>query len=198
MTGVYPRVCGGTRKARGEADRANGLSPRVRGNRDESGKGAAGYGSIPACAGEPSPRSATAAYSSVYPRVCGGTMTVAEGQLGWTGLSPRVRGNPGRGAGGPDQAGSIPACAGEPEGGLLSSMGLKVYPRVCGGTWTATAVSIAAWGLSPRVRGNLVVRRVVNKAVRSIPACAGEPFADAAFPQPGTVYPRVCGGTSPS
>ena len=51
--GVYPRVCGGTRRRNGGILPGMGLSPRVRGNRIyPTGKIAAG-GSIPACAGEP-------------------------------------------------------------------------------------------------------------------------------------------------
>ena len=53
VVGVYPRVCGGTLLDVGHAQRAEGLSPRVRGNREGSGRLAAGAGSIPACAGEP-------------------------------------------------------------------------------------------------------------------------------------------------
>ena len=95
--------------------------------------------------------------------------------------------------------GSIPACAGEPDGPdsntsrptvyprvcggtggappLLSSpLSLAwVYPRVCGGTANPTLNRTAAMGLSPRVRGNpLVLSRVLGVG-GSIPACAGEP-----------------------
>ena len=50
---VYPRVCGGTKIARDIRAYANGLSPRVRGNR-VSGMGLSPrVRSIPACAGEP-------------------------------------------------------------------------------------------------------------------------------------------------
>ena len=48
---VYPRACGGTHKRQG---RRQGLSPRVRGNRPQSGTRVAPTGSIPARAGEPS------------------------------------------------------------------------------------------------------------------------------------------------
>ena len=70
------------------------------------------------------------------------------------GLSPRVRGNltqvP---EDGPDTR-SIPACAGEPHGALLSALLYPVYPRVCGGTLLTAAPLRASCGLSPRVRGN--------------------------------------------
>ena len=50
---VYPRVCGGTQGRFSAAERGNGLSPRVRGNRILAAKRQYGAGSIPACAGEP-------------------------------------------------------------------------------------------------------------------------------------------------
>ena len=50
---VYPRVCGGTRPAYRLWRSKDGLSPRVRGNRDRTRRDAASRGSIPACAGEP-------------------------------------------------------------------------------------------------------------------------------------------------
>ena len=52
-TGVYPRVCGGTKSAIANYWSSLGLSPRVRGNLlgPEAAQGS--EGSIPACAGEP-------------------------------------------------------------------------------------------------------------------------------------------------
>ena len=50
-------------------------------------------------------------------------------------------------------------------------------------------------GLSPRVRGNLDTASVLQDALRSIPACAGEPKRPTALLLTVWVYPRVCGGT---
>ena len=50
---VYPRVCGGTTSAIWSDSVGRGLSPRVRGNRNDGVKVKGGGGSIPACAGEP-------------------------------------------------------------------------------------------------------------------------------------------------
>ena len=70
------------------------------------------------------------------------------------GLSPRVRGN----LEGPEKSGandgSIPACAGEPARPGSSCEGSRVYPRVCGGTYSTRRTPPSAFGLSPRVRGN--------------------------------------------
>ncbi len=71
--GVYPRVCGGTKANMPIHNRMIGLSPRVRGNQHPAGWCPAFPGSIPACAGEPTHRRATAYRCAVYPRVCGGT-----------------------------------------------------------------------------------------------------------------------------
>ena len=73
----------------------------------------------------------------------------------------------------------------------------------------------AALGLSPRVRGNRMEMADGKLSLGSIPACAGEPFAEHGFHvgiqvypacagEPSNplrpvrhrwVYPRVCGGT---
>ena len=53
-------------------------------------------------------------------------------------------------------------------------------------------------GLFPRVRGNRVAYRGRGTVVGSIPAGAGEPGAPSPSTQKRTVYPRVCGGTSPA
>ena len=121
-------MCGGTAN---ELGIPQGLSPRVRGN--------------------PCPILEVRA-EGLSPRVRGNhSLRLSEG---YPGLSPRVRGNQleltRQGAGGR----SIPACAGEPEGG---SPGLSQ-------------------GLSPRVRGNLTVED--ERRTRSIPACAGEPLVN--------------------
>ena len=74
---VYPRVCGGTVVALRDEWAAQGLSPRVRGNRGGPKLPQAGAGSIPACAGEPSVHASFAPVRGVYPRVCGGTLGLA-------------------------------------------------------------------------------------------------------------------------
>ena len=194
---VYPRVCGGTASAPDRDNRIWGLSPRVRGNRRPDAGQKPAAGSIPACAGEPLFDTADSGGRRVYPRVCGGTLAVLGEPSAGIGLSPRVRGNPCRGTGSRQSGRSIPACAGEPAGRRFARRRRWVYPRVCGGTTPATATPRLPRGLSPRVRGNRKDAKDAIDAVRSIPACAGEPRA-AAWDRVrlGKVYPRVCGGTS--
>ncbi len=92
-------------------------------------------------------------------------------------------------------AGSIPACAGEPRQSRHSRRWLRVYPRVCGGTTKSPFPPGDLSGLSPRVRGNLGQLTPFFVAEGSIPACAGEPRKEARGHGHAQVYPRVCGGT---
>ena len=137
----------------------------------------------------------------VYPRGCGGTHQSTRDTLGLGvrgNLQQFVRVYP-RGCGGTgyvrrsaprhlllnDDAGSIPAGAGEPQPVA------PLYPRGCGGTRKHTL------GLSPRVRGNHVLIRGLSPRVRGnriefliiSPRVPIVPMA--------SVYPRGCGGTRP-
>ena len=132
--GVYPRVCGGTSYPAAAASPSAGLSPRVLGNLALETLAVNAIRSIPACAGEPNGGMVFLRQARVYPRVCGGTMTMDRGQSYAQGLSPRVRGNPHGRCAGTRPTRSIPACAGEPEKPLMPEGKERVYPRVCGGT----------------------------------------------------------------
>ena len=172
-----------------------GLSPRVRGNRDDFCHYVSCGGSIPACAGEPKGACTGRRNPSVYPRVCGGTTSCTFLMFARMGLSPRVRGNQSFVQQCAALAGSIPACAGEPTSDTWISSCSGVYPRVCGGTSFIAHALRFLMGLSPRVRGNHEdsVHRFWHE--RSIPACAGEPRAYIRMIATRRVYPRVCGGT---
>ena len=112
-----------------------------------------------------------------------------------TGLSPRVRGNHIEQWAVAGLTGSIPARAGEPEVLATQANLARVYPRACGGTGADPCKLGLPWGLSPRVRGNLVAECGKGVEQGSIPARAGEP-TDALFNDLAKeVYPRACGGT---
>ena len=132
----------------------SGLSPRVRGNRQRVVVCCVYAGSIPACAGEPACILRRSFSDKVYPRVCGGTVTIELSAQLAAGLSPRVRGNHRETCGVVSGAGSIPACAGEPPSAAAPDPASRVYPRVCGGTDTKAEDHLYDAGLSPRVRGN--------------------------------------------
>ena len=192
---VYPRVCGGTLDAAALTKLVGGLSPRVRGNLWPEGAEWPADRSIPACAGEPSTSPATAPCFGVYPRVCGGTEKARRKGVSEKGLSPRVRGNHPEARGARAAGRSIPACAGEPLPEIRGDCRPRVYPRVCGGTSGRARRAGSSTGLSPRVRGNRGDRGDADRALGSIPACAGEPAANPAGHVSRKVYPRVCGGT---
>ena len=174
VTGVYPRGCGGTQPLPVMRRPVIGLSPRVRGNPFVAGGDPRHPRSIPAGAGEPSPRPPVAGRCRVYPRGCGGTHHHLRRLRPRVGLSPRVRGNRVQDAavavldrsipagagnlvqhgGQGDAGGSIPAGAGEPSLRAFAARILPVYPRGCGGTCTRWSHKRLGKGLSPRVRGN--------------------------------------------
>ena len=174
---------------------ANGLSPRVRGNRRSACSHSHQDGSIPACAGNPARPDAQHVLYRVYPRVCGGTQRVVLPARPLSGLSPRVRGNHALERDGRVHDGSIPACAGEPapppapgspspvypracagEPAAVRSPDEypAVYPRVCGGTARCGVQCRPPMGLSPRVRGNHREGLAGQLDKGSIPACAGK------------------------
>ena len=191
---VYPRVCGGAALGFTTPPAADGLSPRVRGSPHHATNRSSCLGSIPACAGEPRGRDLRSGARRVYPRVCGGAGAVLVGLTATPGLSPRVRGSPLPPGDRLRAAGSIPACAGEPSTWSRVRRSMQVYPRVCGGALNAALDALAAWGLSPRVRGSPVRCPQQQPYSRSIPACAGEPASAGTCRRSGRVYPRVCGG----
>ena len=129
-----------------------GLSPRVRGNQWFKQDYETVSGSIPACAGEPTPGRFLRRQPRVYPRVCGGTMSQISQTSAYRGLSPRVRGNHFVDRKHEPVVGSIPACAGEPRTGTRWRRLNWVYPRVCGGTDMKYIDPYRLQGLSPRVR----------------------------------------------
>ena len=152
-------------------------------------------GSIPACAGSPRAYSLIQQRLWVYPRVCGVTRDMLCQMTRKRGLSPRVRGHPGRDGSDARSLRSIPACAGSPvEMTRFFTFG-GVYPRVCGVTKSPADWGISSTGLSPRVRGHLSAGGSSGQETRSIPACAGSPCLQRFVALKDRVYPRVCGVT---
>ena len=152
---VDPRVCGGAAEEKRLGLIAKGRSPRVRGSRHGDAYLSCPPGSIPACAGEPTPFTIPEPRSWVDPRVCGGALAAMSRMRREMGRSPRVRGSRSRFDRKPDRAGSIPACAGEPAAGKWVCLIGGVDPRVCGGAGNYPLNRVCALGRSPRVRGSL-------------------------------------------
>ena len=112
------------------------------------------------------------------------------------GSIPACAGNRMPAPGRPSASRSIPACAGEPGHGRAPNRVERVYPRVRGGTFSSAAILFAIYGLSPRARGNHTAAYLYGKGIRSIPACAGEPWRRMITLRSSKVYPRVRGGTA--
>ena len=111
-----------------------GLSPRVRGSRDQPVAAWSVQRSIPAGAGEPQGDDSIHCERAVFPRGCGGADS-------GTGAANRA-------------LGLSPACAGEPAIDSRKAAKSSVYPRVCGGAAMAPLRNMTLRGLSPRVRGS--------------------------------------------
>ena len=194
-TRAYPRVCGATSDGGKDTLPYTGLSPRVRGNRADVRVRVGAGGPIPACAGQPEQACGGSYLFRAYPRVCGATVVRSDKVQPATGLSPRVRGNLRAGPSSCFDSGPIPACAGQPMRWQTCCTPAGAYPRVCGATYCAMTTICRAWGLSPRVRGNLLLLVATKLSFGPIPACAGQPVTETAVAFPYWAYPRVCGAT---
>ncbi len=151
-------------------------------------------GSIPACAGETDGVGIRRNLIGVYPRLCGGNSGYIDPDQGGKGLSPLVRGKLMYSQNLINSCGSIPACAGETRWASRWPTKMRVYPRLCGGNTTIHSQESGFLGLSPLVRGKLLVLRFLMLLVGSIPACAGETRGRRQNVRPARVYPRLCGG----
>ena len=173
-----------------------GLSPRVRGSLRVVRLLVDIERPIPAGAGEPLPVSRPNASIEAYPRGCGGARYEDEVAAALHGLSPRVRGSLGGKLLAVTEPRPIPAGAGEPLRPRSRSTRDRAYPRGCGGAAFAWIGTLLTQGLSPRVRGSLLLLTRRDRGPRPIPAGAGEPGRRM---MPGcrqTAYPRGCGGAS--
>jgi len=151
-------------------------------------------GSIPACAGEPRAIAQSMCCRWVDPRVRGGAPSAIKSMTVVQGRSPRARGSRYLTGVASIWPRSIPACAGEPVQEVRAKAPRKVDPRVRGGALERAQGAWAPGGRSPRARGSRDWLRMSAIVLRSIPACAGEPFPFMLFPPCFWVDPRVRGG----
>ena len=192
---VYPHACGETACPASSAGIFRGLSPRMRGNPEACGAAAGQFGSIPTHAGKPAARVVFFTASRVYPHACGETSPCTPWCVSCAGLSPRMRGNRLQLVDCRHGRGSIPTHAGKP--GKHERLGIcrRVYPHACGETHIAPTYNILSMGLSPRMRGNHVLRRARDAAEGSIPTHAGKPSCGCTERSTARVYPHACGET---
>ncbi len=149
---VDPRACGAAGSNVYWHGLIQGRSPRMRGSHVEEpareiGRGSIpahagslsvlrdrrrGRGSIPAHAGQPFDRSTLGLRYGVDPRACGAAFDSDLRKHTSQGRSPRMRGSRAHVRHGSDEAGSIPAHAGQPTGSLHPGSCSGVDPRACG------------------------------------------------------------------
>ena len=91
--------------------------------------------------------------------------------------------------------GPIPAYAGQPKITAAGFAGHGAYPRVCGATSAPIGTIAQGQGLSPRMRGNLLLLQRASGHHGPIPAYAGQPPTSRRPRTSGGAYPRVCGAT---
>ena len=191
----YPRARGGTATAITLPRKSVGLSPRTRGNRSEGARRPQPGGTIPAHAGEPSPREGARPSRGDYPRARGGTDQARAGLDDAKGLSPRTRGNRVEVLQFVEDFGTIPAHAGEPSDGRAAPSSKGDYPRARGGTYRMSGFDAIGPGLSPRTRGNPSLSGGQLLRLGTIPAHAGEPGWSMRMSPARRDYPRARGGT---
>ena len=193
---VYPRVYGESVTNIVKNSLVRGLSPRVRGILRLEGHRRRANGSIPACTGNPCRLVLALGDCWVYPRVYGESIENLTEWYDDGGLSPRVRGIHLQASHPTQPYRSIPACTGNPALQGITTLTIRVYPRVYGESARKAGTGATKPGLSPRVRGIQDPRLLTRQLAGSIPACTGNP-ADASSPGAARrVYPRVYGESS--
>ncbi len=171
-----------------------GPSPPARGSPSVPPSTHPPAGSIPACAGEPSPPRRDHTASRVHPRLRGGAPPDDHGASGVVGPSPPARGSREVQDGPRRERGSIPACAGEPTAASRNIACAWVHPRLRGGALTMLGEAFRLSGPSPPARGSPTPASRWARGRGSIPACAGEPHPTRGHEVGGRVHPRLRGG----
>ncbi|KXS36375.1 MAG: hypothetical protein AWU55_3020 [Halomonadaceae bacterium T82-2] len=193
MGSTSPRACGDRVWLTGFGFSPGGLSPRLRGSDQLPQQLIANVRVIPAPAGIGWRCTTAGRGRPGYPRACGDRATSFNGADIDAGLSPRLRGSVRPAAGVGDRHRVIPAPAGIGRPPPLPPAMTAGYPRACGDRFWRTSCQTRRFGLSPRLRGSVVV--VVGEIgwPRVIPAPAGIGPAAMAPRRPSTGYPRACG-----
>ncbi len=194
---VHPRGCG--ERARGVAtiSRVGGSSPRVRGT-PALGAAVADYKRfIPAGAGNAPATWPIALPTPVHPRGCGERSPTPGAVAAPRGSSPRVRGTPMPRRRGRQRHRFIPAGAGNAWRPLTLTTSIPVHPRGCGERTAGHVARLLEHGSSPRVRGTRQRLQKAERALRFIPAGAGNAPTPRRRTGPATVHPRGCGERKP-
>ncbi len=173
ISAVYPRGCGELHRGQRRQSMTIGLSPWVRGTLVQVGFQLGIWRFIPVGAGN----------------------SVTSGKLQWLicGLSPWVRGTLLNHQNTTDKFRFIPVGAGNSDNLPTWQPARPVYPRGCGELDGDLRPVCHGSGLSPWVRGTLVLNPAMLPPGRFIPVGAGNSTMTKPSPLLHTVYPRGCG-----
>ena len=130
---------------------------------------------------------------AVHPRVCGEQLTGVALSVFEAGSSPRVRGTGCSPCSQKVRSRFIPACAGNSPDWPITGIVPAVHPRVCGEQEPPAVLVPGRVGSSPRVRGTVTIDCQCSRAMRFIPACAGNRRSFCGKWALVAVHPRVCG-----
>ena len=203
-TAVSPGLDGSSPRARGTRPRwpaqlpSQPVHPRVRGEHIS-------YllfpkkviGSSPRARGTRAGHAGDAGLQRFIPACAGNTRGEHPGGMGCTppgvGSSPRARGTRRDASLGREDERFIPACAGNTELSTIGGPVTTVHPRVRGEHISICATLHPIHGSSPRARGTPPIAPRANRAVRFIPACAGNTSWSSVLISLSPVHPRVRG-----
>ncbi len=155
-------------------------------------------GSISAHAEQPRQAWLASRAGRVYLRACGATHLAFQGNGAGQGLSPRMRSNHEPHLVGAHPRGSISAHAEQPAPSTTWPAPWWVYLRACGATPYSASAPACCWGLSPRMRSNLLPTPSAGRGPGSISAHAEQPYGPDANLTMNGVYLRACGATVPA
>ena len=171
----------------------NGSSPRARGTHrcssDTNRKGRV----IPACAGNTSGEGSGPPVPPGHPRVRGEHFGGGVRAARTAGSSPRARGTQHQADAERVHRRVIPACAGNTRRGRNQPPHGSGHPRVRGEHAIPVTSRVARVGSSPRARGTLPAGSAGSRALRVIPACAGNTAVPRVSPCAWPGHPRVRG-----
>ena len=189
----HPRVCGEHYGVSPFTPCALGSSPRMRGTLDVSMVAPLFSWIIPAYAGNTSLPHKRICRHRDHPRVCGEHDSKGRRVAYVAGSSPRMRGTQGRVGQADEEAGIIPAYAGNTLARSRRPSRARDHPRVCGEHLVVGGEAVTSAGSSPRMRGTRVDRVHGDFVGGIIPAYAGNTSRTTRTAHGSRDHPRVCG-----
>ncbi|PKU92722.1 hypothetical protein CQR47_0571 [Bifidobacterium thermophilum] len=189
----HPRMCGEHTYAIPYGASMGGSSPHVRGTRGPDVGHLPATGIIPACAGNTRLATNRRFRPRDHPRMCGEHGMFPLMLFFRLGSSPHVRGTLNQLRESFNQAGIIPACAGNTSDNPRGFGFGGDHPRMCGEHLTTQAYGGIVLGSSPHVRGTHIDEAHIYREIGIIPACAGNTHGRVTLFVLCQDHPRMCG-----